>query len=233
MDTCTHTDHTIQSNANNHHGRWLRRMNWVASIANNHSGRWPRRTPSCLTRATLATLQHIDTDGYIYTTPSAYFITAISWPNRYDLHWQTRRESASWGECSEVGRIDRRTCLPDAGDLVGERGSDGGLTDCTECYVYSTAVLLYRSAKRGCVRWIRSALSLQYGATTDRRIYGARRIRTRMLRVGRRAMGDDRRLRILLLLDREAAPLAERPAGDEHQHRQHRGSPGTAPGSHK
>jgi hypothetical protein len=36
--------------------------------------------------------QHIDTDGYIYTTPSAYFITtAISWPIRYDLHWQTRR----------------------------------------------------------------------------------------------------------------------------------------------
>jgi hypothetical protein len=36
--------------------------------------------------------------------------------------------------CSEVGRIDRRTCLPDAVDLVGERGSDGGLTDCTDCY---------------------------------------------------------------------------------------------------
>jgi hypothetical protein len=48
------------------------------------------------------------------------------------------------------------------------------------------------------------------------RIYGAGRVRTRMLRVGRRVMDGDRRVRILLLLDREAAPLAERPAGDEH-----------------
>jgi hypothetical protein len=42
-----------------------------------------------------------------------------------------------YGWCSEVGRIDRRTCLPDAVDLVGERGSDGGLTDCTDCYTYT------------------------------------------------------------------------------------------------
>ena len=152
MDTCTHTDHTIQSNANNHHGRWLRRMNWVASIANNHSGRWPRRTPSCETRATLATLQHIDTDGYIYTTPSAYFITAISWPIRYDLHWQTRRESASWGECSEVGRIDRRTCLPDAADLVGERGSEilRVRTRCPVMRVGSLTALTATRIRYGC-----------------------------------------------------------------------------------
>ena len=121
-------------------------MPGVTLAANNQLGRWPRRTPSCETRATLATLQHIDTDGYIYTTPSAYFITAISWPIRYDLHWQTRRESASWGECSEVGRIDRRTCLPDAVDLaniwpIGERGSEGGLTDCSDCC--TCAVRLY------------------------------------------------------------------------------------------
>jgi hypothetical protein len=39
-------------------------------------------------------------------------------------------------------------------------------------------------------------------------------------------MDGDRRVRIMLLLDREAAPLAERPAGDEHLHQQLQGSPG-------
>eukprot|EP01049_Picozoa_sp_SAG25_P010969 SAG25_NODE_1267_length_3448_cov_59.641387_1_plen_100_part_00 len=47
---------------------------------------------------------------------------------------------------------------------------------------------------------------------------------------GRRVMDGDRRVRILLLLDREAAPLAERPAGDEHLHHHPLGSPGLAPG---
>ena len=46
------------------------------------------------------------------------------------------------------------------------------------------------------------------------------------------AMDGDRRVRILLLLDREAAPLAERPAEEKHQHQLLQGPPGPAPGSY-
>ena len=124
--------------------------------------------------------------------------------------------------------------LPVADDLVGGCGSTDPMIltalTVTRIWYGCTVVRICRQRMRP---WIRSARALQYGGTLSRRIYGARRVCARMLRVGERAMDGDRRVRILLLLDRAAAPLAGRPADDEHQHRQHRGSPGPAPGSHQ